>query len=57
MTTLAQILLEEFRQTINVTVILRPSSAANPQIYKRQRTIHCQNQVSAEYVSLLRINK
>lgn len=47
---------EEFHQMINVTVTLRPSSAANPQIYKRQRIIHCQNQVSGEYVSLLRIS-
>ncbi|CAF0975111.1 unnamed protein product [Adineta ricciae] len=40
---------DEFRQSINVTVSMNnPSASSNPQVYERQRTIHCQKQVSIE---------
>lgn len=35
---------DEFRQTVNVTIsVIKPST---PEKYQRQRTIHCQKQVS-----------
>ncbi|CAF1074573.1 unnamed protein product [Rotaria sp. Silwood1] len=38
---------DDFHQSVNVTVNMSyPSSPANKQSYERQRTIHCQKQVS-----------
>lgn len=38
---------DEFHQSLNVTIsVNNPSSSANLPSYKRQRTVHCQKQVS-----------
>jgi hypothetical protein len=38
---------DEIRQSLNVTIsVNNPSSSSNSPIYERQRTIHCQKQVS-----------